>query len=320
MDVVLAQPRGFCAGVNRAVEIVERSLSLHGAPVYVFHEIVHNAQVVAGLRKRGAVFVNDVEEIPYGAVTIFSAHGVSNAITARAVARGLRIIDATCPLVSRVHLRAQRYARLGFHIVIVGHRGHEEVEGTMGSVDGECHVVSSVEDVEDLRIPAETRLAYVTQTTLSLDDTREIIGALRRRFPRLEGPDLDDICYATQNRQMAVKRLAQEVDLILVVGARNSSNSNRLREVASQHAASAYLISDHSEIDPRWLTEVRNVGVTAGASTPEDLVQGVCRALTAYGAANVRELSGPREIVRFRLPDLLGVAARAARRVASAVD
>lgn len=319
MDIVLAQPRGFCAGVTRAIETVERALRLHGAPVYVFHQIVHNSHVVAGLRRRGAVFVDDIEDIPEGAVTIFSAHGVSNAVVAQAGVRGLRVIDATCPLVSRVHLRAQRYARLGFRIVIVGHRGHEEVEGTMGSVDGECHLVSTVQDVEDLPLGADARVAYVTQTTLSLDDTREILAALRQRFPLLEGPDVDDICYATQNRQLAVKRLAQEVDLILVVGAHNSSNSNRLREVAEGCMGAAHLVSDSTEIDPDWLAQARSVGVTAGASTPDELVQDVCRALRAYGAGSIRDLDGPRELARFRLPDLLSVAPAGAR-VAGAVD
>lgn len=309
MDVLLAQPRGFCAGVVRAITIVERALEIHGAPVYVYHEIVHNAHVVERLRSQGAIFVDDVAAIPRGAVTVFSAHGVSTEVVAAAAVRELRVVDATCPLVAKVHLRAQRYSRLGYEVVIVGHRGHEEVEGTMGSVSGPVYVVSSLEDVASLRVTAATKVAYVTQTTLSLDDTREIIEALRTRFPSLEGPELDDICYATQNRQAAVRRMAQQVDLVLVVGARNSSNSNRLREVAVQCGVPAHLIHDADELEEAWLQGVNSVGVTAGASTPEVLVEDVRERLVRLGAVSVRELPGDREAVTFRLPASLTVAA-----------
>ena len=303
MEALLAQPRGFCAGVVRAIEIVERALEIHGRPVYVFHEIVHNRHVVERLRAQGAVFVEDIEAVPRGAVTVLSAHGVPSRIFGRARARRLRIVDAICPLVAKVHLQAQRYAREGRAVVLIGHAGHPEVEGTRGSVDGEVHVVSTVADIEALPFGSEAPLAYVTQTTLSLDDTRQLIAALERRFPGIQGPDLDDICYATQNRQAAVRRLAREVDLVLVVGARNSSNSNRLREVAGQHGVPAYLVEEASEIDPAWLQSVERVGVTAGASAPESLVQGVLARLAGLGRLTaVRELPGPVENVTFRLP------------------
>ncbi len=305
MQIVLAQPRGFCAGVVRAVAIVERALERFGAPVYVFHEIVHNGHVVADLRARGAIFVDDIAAIPAGAIAIFSAHGVATTVVHQAQARHLQVIDATCPLVARVHQRAQRYARLGYAIVIVGHRGHEEVEGTMGSVDVAMHLVSSIDDARALDLPADARVAYVTQTTLSLDDTREIIAELQRRFPSIEGPALDDICYATQNRQNAVRTMAQQVDRVVVVGARNSSNSNRLREVASQVGVPAILIQSASEIDETWLAGARAVGVTAGASTPEVLVSQVCERLRALGATTVRNAPGPVEHVTFRLPGIL---------------
>jgi 4-hydroxy-3-methylbut-2-enyl diphosphate reductase len=302
MEALLAQPRGFCAGVVRAIEIVERALEIHGPPVYVFHEIVHNRHVVDRLREQGAVFVEDIEAVPRGAVTVLSAHGVATRIVRRAAARRLRVIDAICPLVAKVHVQAQRYARLGRKVVLIGHAGHPEVEGTRGSVEGEIHVVATVEDIEALPFPADATLAYVTQTTLSLDDTRQLIAALQRRFPGIVGPDVDDICYATQNRQAAVRRLAAEVDLVLVVGARNSSNSNRLREVASQHGVAAQLVEEASEIDPRWLEGVGRVGVTAGASAPESLVQGVLERLAGLATLSVRELDGPAENVTFRLP------------------
>jgi 4-hydroxy-3-methylbut-2-enyl diphosphate reductase len=301
-DVLLAQPRGFCAGVVRAIEIVERALELHGAPVYVFHEIVHNGHVVSDLRARGAVFVDDLASVPRGAVTVFSAHGVSRAVTAEAASRELDVIDATCPLVTKVHLQAQRYARMGFSIVVIGHRGHEEVVGTMGSVDAPVYLVSSADDVAHLPLRPDTPLAYVTQTTLSLDDTRDVIAALEARFPAIVGPHVDDICYATQNRQNAVRAMAAEVDLVVVVGARNSSNSARLREVAAQSGTDAHLVQDAREIDAAWLCGVRRVGVTAGASTPEVLVQQVCDRLRALGAGDVRPLDGVRENVVFRLP------------------
>jgi 4-hydroxy-3-methylbut-2-enyl diphosphate reductase len=273
--------------------------------VYVYHEIVHNGRVVHDLAERGAIFVDDIDEIPRGAVTVFSAHGVSNAVVARAQSRGLQVIDATCPLVAKVHLQAQRYARAGRAIVIIGHAGHEEIEGTMGSVDAPVHLVSSLAEVAALPIAPGARVAYVTQTTLSPDDTREIIDALAARFADLTGPDLDDICYATLNRQRAVRELAQEVDLVLVVGARNSSNSNRLREVAESSGVPAYLIEDATGIDPSWLRNVRKVGVTAGASAPEVLVTEVRARLATLGATAVRQMAGPRETQSFRLPPLL---------------
>lgn len=302
MQVLLAQPRGFCAGVIRAISVVERALEIHGAPVYVYHEIVHNPRVVEDLRQRGAIFVDDIDDVPRDAVVVFSAHGVANAIVRQAQARALRIIDATCPLVSRVHARAQRYSRLGYEIVMVGHRGHEEVVGTIGSVDGPVHLVSSLEDVARLSIADSARVAYVTQTTLSLDDTRPIIEALRQRFARLEGPELDDICYATQNRQRAVQAMARQVDLVLVVGAKNSSNSTRLREVAAQRGVPAYLIGDADQLNPAWIADTITVGVTAGASTPEVLVRHVEARLLQLGATSIRELPGEHEAVSFRLP------------------
>jgi len=317
MDIRLAQPRGFCAGVVRAVDIVDRALEIHGAPVYVFHEIVHNRHVVEDLRRRGAIFVDDVEAVPAGAVIVFSAHGVARAIVAAARQRELRIVDATCPLVAKVHGQAQRYARLGRTVIMIGHRGHEEVDGTLGSVDGPIHLVSTLEDVAAL--PAiEGGVAYVTQTTLSVDDTRDMIGALRRRFPGIEGPDVSDICYATQNRQNSARELASAVDLVLVVGARNSSNSNRLREVASQAGVPAYLIEDASQIDMSWLSGVRQVGITAGASAPEHLVVEVTARLAALGAGSVTEMPGLRESVSFRLPDEVNDKARDAARAGSA--
>src|SRR4051794_17813620 len=261
MKVLLSQPRGFCAGVVRAIEIVERALETYGRPVYVFHEIVHNRHVVEDLRRRGAVFVNDLAAVPEGAVAVFSAHGVANAIVAQAAERRLEVVDATCPLVAKVHVQAQRYSRRGYEVIIIGHAGHEEVEGTRGSVEGIVHVVSTADEVALLQVNNPSRLAYVTQTTLSLDDTREVIAALTARFPAIEGPELKDICYATQNRQNAVKQLAAEVDVLLVVGARNSSNSNRLRETGAQFNLPAYLIEDESEIRSTWLEGVRRIGV-----------------------------------------------------------
>ena len=305
MEIVLAKPRGFCAGVVRAVEIVELALDIHGAPVYVFHEIVHNRHVVEDLQTRGAVFVESLDAVPPGAVTIFSAHGVSTAIVEQAERKGLDIIDATCPLVTKVHLQAQRYSSKDFEVIIIGHLGHEEVDGTMGSVSGPVQVVSTTADVAALQVRDAQKLAYVTQTTLSIDDTREVIEALKRRFPAIQGPELDDICYATQNRQNAVRQLAAEVDLLLIVGARNSSNSIRLREVGKQHGLAAYLIQDESEIEPAWLNGVRKVGVTAGASAPEVLVQQVLARLQTFGVSATRELDGVRETITFNLPKSL---------------
>jgi 4-hydroxy-3-methylbut-2-enyl diphosphate reductase len=301
-EVLMAQPRGFCAGVVRAIDVVEQALVLHGAPVHVFHEIVHNGHVVRMLEQRGAVFVDQIEAIPEGAVTVFSAHGVSQAVVAQARARRLQVIDATCPLVAKVHQQAQRYAAQGRFVVIIGHEGHDEVAGTLGSIDGPAQVVSSVADVAALGLPADRPIAYVTQTTLSVDDTRDVIAALSARYPSIQGPALSDICYATQNRQTAVRFMARQVDLVLVVGARNSSNSCRLREVAELQGVAAWLIEDATQIDPAWLPGVRSIGVTAGASTPEVLVQGVCERLRALGAGTVRQLPGKPEDVSFRLP------------------
>ena len=304
MEVVLAQPRGFCAGVSRAIQIVERALEIHGSPVYVFHEIVHNGHVVADLVRRGAVFVEDIADIPRGAVTVFSAHGVANRIAEQAGRRGLRIIDATCPLVTKVHQQVQRYARERYSIVVIGHPGHDEVEGTLGAVDAPMHVVSTVEEVSRLVLPDEERVAYVTQTTLSEDDVREIIAALERRYPGIVGPQLDDICYATRNRQHAVRSMVPGVDVILVVGARNSSNSNRLCEVAKLQGVPAYLIEQASELHPEWIAGAARVGLTAGASVPEYLVTEVQQALRRLGATAVTQMQGLKETVTFRLPPL----------------
>lgn len=305
MQAVLAQPRGFCAGVTRAIDIVERALEKHGIPVYVFHEIVHNQWVVDDLRSRGAVFVDDLGCVPTGAVVVFSAHGVSSAVVAQADTAGLHAIDATCPLVSKVHHQVQRFERQGHTLLMIGHAGHQEVVVTVGRVRAPVHLVSDVADVARLDFPPDTPLAYVTQTTLSLDDTREIIAALTARFPRITGPDVDGICYATQNRQIAVRRLAAQVDLVLVVGARNSSNSNRLREVVERNGVPAHLVQDETDLRAEWLRSAPRVGVTSGASTPELLVQRVVSALQAHSGSDplqIVHLAGAREDVRFRLP------------------
>ena len=301
-EVLLAQPRGFCAGVVRAIDVVEQALALYGAPVYVFHEIVHNSHVVQALRCQGAVFVDLIADIPERAVTIFSAHGVAHSVVAQARARQLRVIDATCPLVSKVHLQAQRYAQQGRTVLVIGHPGHDEVVGTLGVLTGPTRVVPTVQAAEQLDLPADTALAYVTQTTLSMDDARDIIRTLQRRFPGIEGPTRADICYATQNRQTAVRVMARQVDCMLVVGARNSSNSCRLREVAEQHGVPAWLVEQADQIQPEWLRGARCIGVTAGASTPEFLVQGVCNRLRTLGVRGVRQLPGVAETVRFRRP------------------
>src|SRR4051812_13768739 len=303
LRVLLAEPRGFCAGVERAIEIVERALAIHGAPVYVRHEIVHNQRVVENLRARGARFVGEIDEIPEGAVTIFSAHGVARTVEDGATARALQTIDATCPLVSKVHHEGQRYASKSFEVVLIGHAGHPEVVGTMGQIDGTVHLVTCVEDVARL-LPADPdKLAYVTQTTLSVDDTREIIAALRARFPAIVGPDTRDICYATQNRQTAVRALAADVDLLLVVGARNSSNSNRLREIGETAGIPAYLLENADGLDPAWLDGVESVGISAGASAPEELVQELLERLRASYDIVLETLSGVHENVQFRLPE-----------------
>ncbi|WP_422003266.1 4-hydroxy-3-methylbut-2-enyl diphosphate reductase [Reyranella sp.] len=302
MRVILAQPRGFCAGVVRAIEIVERSLEKFGAPVYVRHEIVHNRHVVETLERKGAIFVDELHEIPDGAVTIFSAHGVAQTVIDEAKSRGLPVLDATCPLVTKVHLQGKRYVARGRALILIGHEGHPEVEGTIGQVGGPVHLVSSTQDVDRLDLPADAPIAYVTQTTLSVDDTREIIAALQRRFPNIEGPDVADICYATQHRQSAVRDLCRVVDLLLVVGSRNSSNSNRLREIGIEQGLPSHLIADGSELDPAWLAGVGTVGLTAGASAPEELVLDVIEALRHHGALEVEPMDGVREDVEFRLP------------------
>lgn len=308
MRVILAQPRGFCAGVERAIEIVERAIEKYGPPIYVRHEIVHNRHVVERLRAKGAVFVDNLNEIPRGAVTIFSAHGVSSAVEEEAATRDLPVIDATCPLVSKVHSEGQRYANQDREIILVGHEGHPEIEGTMGRIDGKVHLISTAAEVATLEVNNPERLAYITQTTLSVDDTRAVIEALRKRFPGIVGPDTKDICYATQNRQRAVRELALVADVVLVVGAANSSNSNRLREIAAEQNIPAYLIADADALRPEWLAEAKAVGITAGASAPEELVQQLIDRLRALGAVEVESLPGITENVRFRMPSDLAEA------------
>ena len=303
MQVLLAQPRGFCAGVVRAIEIVERALQRFGAPVYVRHEIVHNRHVVESLRDKGAIFVESLAEIPAGAITIFSAHGVARSVQDDAEARGLHVLDATCPLVSKVHNQGNRYASQGREVVLIGHAGHPEVVGTTGRVRGKLHLVQSEADVAALDIPSDTPLAYITQTTLSVDDTRGIIAALEARFPDLEGPDTRDICYATQNRQTGVRDLCREVDVLLVVGATNSSNSNRLREIGEATGIPSYLVGSGSDVDPEWLKDADSVGITAGASAPESLVEDVIDALGHQrGRLEVSTMVGRVENIEFKLP------------------
>ena len=303
MRIVLAQPRGFCAGVVRAVEIVERALERHGAPVYVRHEIVHNRRVVEALEAKGAIFVEELDAVPDGAVTVFSAHGVAEAVERQAAARGLPVLDATCPLVSRVHVEGRRYAAMGRAVVLIGHAGHPEVVGTLGQIPGPVHLVGSLAEVAALDLPAGAPVAYVTQTTLSVDETRAIIEALANRFPDLIGPDTRDICYATQNRQQAVRALTQQVDMLLVVGAANSSNSNRLREIGAEQGIPCHLVADAAALDPRWLAGVEAVGITAGASAPESLVQEVVAALARLADVTaVTTLPGLVEDVQFKLP------------------
>jgi 4-hydroxy-3-methylbut-2-en-1-yl diphosphate reductase len=305
MQVILANPRGFCAGVDRAIDIVERALQLHGAPIYVRHEVVHNKYVVDDLRAKGAVFVEDLAEIPAGATVVFSAHGVSQMVRRDAEARNLNVFDATCPLVTKVHVEVAKMHEGRREIVMIGHAGHPEVEGTMGQVGGGMYLVESIEDVERLAVKDPANLAFVTQTTLSVDDARSITEALRRRFPSILGPKKDDICYATQNRQDAVKALAKHCDVLIVVGSPNSSNSNRLREVASNLGVPAYMLDNASDLKPEWLDGKNVVGVTAGASAPEILVQAVIARLNALGAGSVRELEGTPERVTFPLPKAL---------------
>jgi len=306
MEILLANPRGFCAGVDRAIEIVERALETFGAPIYVRHEVVHNRFVVDRLRAKGAVFVDELHEVPDGSTVIFSAHGVSQAVRGEAGERGLRVFDATCPLVTKVHMEVARHGKAGRDVVLIGHAGHPEVEGTMGQWDpanaGAIHLVETPECVAKLQPRNPEEIAFATQTTLSIDDTRVVIDALQRRFPAIQGPRHDDICYATQNRQDAVRELGQQCDLVLVVGSPNSSNSNRLRELAEKQGVPAYLIDGAADIRPQWLDGRTRVGVTAGASAPESLVREVIAALREAGAVGVRELDGEPENVTFALP------------------
>ena len=307
MDVVLAQPRGFCAGVDRAIEIVERALQNFGGPVYVRHEIVHNDHVVGELRGKGAVFVDSVDDVPDGAVLIFSAHGVSRAVRVKAEGRGLQVFDATCPLVTKVHVEVSKMRQDGREIVMIGHAGHPEVEGTMGQIDDGIHLVETAADVDELEVGDPSRLAYVTQTTLSVDDCQAVIDALRRRFPLIAEPKKQDICYATQNRQDAVKFMAPQCDLVLVIGSQSSSNSNRLREVAEKMGCDARLIGSAAQLDPSWVEGRHRIGVTAGASAPEVLVTEVVARLRELGAARVSTLPGVEEKVTFPLPRGLSV-------------
>ncbi len=302
MEILLANPRGFCAGVERAIAIVERALEKFGAPIFVRHEVVHNRYVVDGLKAKGAVFVEELDEVPDGATVVFSAHGVPKSVREAAARRGLRVFDATCPLVTKVHLEVARMRDQGFEVVIIGHRGHPEVVGTMGQVKDGLYLVENVRDAESLTVNNRDKLAYVTQTTLSVDDAANIVDALRRRFPGIVGPKRDDICYATQNRQDAVKLLVERCDRVIVVGSPNSSNSNRLREVAAYRDIPACLVETADAINPAWLSGARCVGVTAGASAPEVLVQGVIARLRELGAAEVNDLSGISESIVFPLP------------------
>ena len=312
MDIVLANPRGFCAGVDRAIEIVKRAIETLGAPIYVRHEVVHNRFVVEDLRQRGAVFVEELDEVPAGGTVIFSAHGVSQAVRSEAAARGLKIFDATCPLVTKVHIEVLRHCRAGRDVILIGHEGHPEVEGTMGqwqaeAGQGHIYLVEDVDDANRLDIAQPGNVAFTTQTTLSVDETRDVIEALKVKYPALQGPRHDDICYATQNRQDAVRELAAECELVLVVGSVNSSNSNRLRELAEKQGAVSYLVDGAEHIDPAWLQGVKCTGVTAGASAPEVLVQGVIARLQALGGDAVRELHGEPEDMVFALPKELRV-------------
>ncbi len=305
MRVVLAEPRGFCAGVERAIEIVERALEKYGPPIYVRHEIVHNRHVVDRLRAKGAHFVDEIDEIPEGGVTIFSAHGVASAVEQHAAERGLPVIDATCPLVSKVHIEGQRYANQGREIILIGHAGHPEIVGTMGRIDGRVHLISAPGEVASLEVTNPDKLAFITQTTLSVDDTRAVIEAVKARFPTIVGPDTKDICYATQNRQRAARDLAKFVDVVLVVGAPNSSNSNRLREIAAESGVPSYLIEDARALDPSWIEGTSAVGITAGASAPAELVEEVISRLREMTQVELSVLPGVTENVRFRMPSQL---------------
>ncbi|MDR5812592.1 MULTISPECIES: 4-hydroxy-3-methylbut-2-enyl diphosphate reductase [unclassified Caballeronia] len=302
VEILLAQPRGFCAGVDRAIEIVERAIKLFGAPIYVRHEIVHNAYVVADLRKKGAIFIEDLADVPEGATLIFSAHGVSKAVRGEAEARGLRVFDATCPLVTKVHMEVAKMRQEGFDIVMIGHKGHPEVEGTMGQSGEGMHLVEDIEDVRKLELPDPKRIAYVTQTTLSVDDASAIIDALKSKYPDIKEPKKQDICYATQNRQDAVKFLAPQCDVVIVVGSPNSSNSSRLREVAEKRGIPSYMVDSPTQIDPAWVEGKKRIGVTAGASAPEVLAQAVIARLRELGVRSVRSLEGIEETIAFPLP------------------
>ncbi len=302
LEIVLAQPRGFCAGVKRAIKIVETAIERYGRPVWVLHEIVHNTHVIKNLSEAGAVFVEDIQEIPEGAITIFSAHGVATKVEKMALEKGLKVIDATCPLVKKVHHQAKRYNKMGHDIIIIGHHGHPEVEGTLGRVDGDVTVVSTVEDVRSLVITDPEKVAYVTQTTLSTDDTKELIEELKNRFPNIKGPNLNDICYATQSRQDAVRKLAEEVEMLLVVGSRNSSNSNRLRETGESRGLPSFLVDNADFVDLKWFDGKSTVGITAGASAPEILVQDIIKMLDGHFYLKVRAQNGKKESMQFKLP------------------
>ena len=302
LKIILAQPRGFCAGVERAIEIVEKALQIYGPPVYVRHEIVHNKRVVNNLSSKGAIFVKELDQIPEGAVTVFSAHGVAQRVEDTAKFRNLPVLDATCPLVAKVHKEGQRYSKDGFEVILIGHEGHPEVEGTMGRISGPVYLVSNTEDVKKLKVKNPNKLSYVSQTTLSVDDTRDIIKALQDRFPNIIGPDVKDICYATQNRQSAVRDLVKNVDLVLVVGARNSSNSNRLKDIGSESGVNTYLIETADDMLTEWFSNVESVGITSGASTPDELVKEVIDKISTFREIEIEKQKGKEENVVFKLP------------------
>ena len=302
LKIILAQPRGFCAGVERAIEIVERALKIYGPPVYVRHEIVHNKRVVNNLSSKGAIFVKELDQIPEGAVTVFSAHGVSQKVEDTAGVRNLPVLDATCPLVAKVHKEGQRYSEGGFEVILIGHEGHPEVEGTMGRISGPVYLVSNTDDVKRLKVKNPDKLSYVSQTTLSVDDTRDVINALQERFPKIVGPDVKDICYATQNRQSAVRDLVKSVDLVLVVGARNSSNSNRLKDIGSESGVNTHLIETADDMSLSWFENVDSVGITSGASTPDELVKEVIDRISTFTSIEIEKQSGKEENVVFKLP------------------
>ena len=302
LKIYLASPRGFCAGVKRAIEIVEKSISKFGAPVYVRHEIVHNKRVVNNLSSKGAIFVKELDQIPEGAVTVFSAHGVSQKVEDTAGVRNLPVLDATCPLVAKVHKEGQRYSEGGFEVILIGHEGHPEVEGTMGRISGPVYLVSNTDDVKRLKVKNPDKLSYVSQTTLSVDDTRDVINALQERFPKIVGPDVKDICYATQNRQSAVRDLVKSVDLVLVVGARNSSNSNRLKDIGSESGVNTHLIETADDMSLSWFENVDSVGITSGASTPDELVKEVIDRISTFTSIEIEKQQGIEENVVFKLP------------------